>query len=394
MPHNHLKSQFLLNPDITYLNFGSFGACPKSIFEDYQQWQLELETEPVQFVTVKGPRYLKASREALAQYIHCDADDVVFVTNPSYGINIIAKSLKLNSGDEILSTNLEYGALDRTWNYYCKKAGAKYVRQPVTLPVVSKEQFIEDFFKGISNKTKAIFISHITSATALIFPVKEICEMAKAKGLFTIVDGAHVPGHIPLNIEELDPDIYTGACHKWMCSPKGCSFLYVKKEWQHLFDPLLISWGYDSVAPSHSQFLDYHQTQGTRDFSAFLTVPKTIQFLQENNWPEVAMNCRQLAHSNYVRFCNLFNTKPLCLVTEEFLGQMCSIPIVTSRPEKLHQLLFEKYRIEIPVMKQDDLVFIRYSIQAFNSQQDLDKLFDALVEIIEEGELLQRVANL
>ena len=302
MPYYDLNSQFLLNPNITYLNFGSFGACPKPIFEEYQKWQLALEREPVQFVTVNSPGYLKKSREALAKYIHCDADDVVFVANPSYGINIIAKSLQLNAGDEILSTNLEYGALDRTWDYYCKKAGAIYLRQKISLPLVSKEKFIEDFFRGLTDKTKAIFISHITSATALIFPVKEICDMAKAKGLFTIVDGAHVPGHIPLNIEDLQPDVYTGACHKWMCAPKGCSFLYVKKEWQHLFDPLVISWGYESAAPSSSQFLDYHQTQGTRDIAAFLSVPKTIEFLNENDWLAVAAACRQLAHSNYGAF--------------------------------------------------------------------------------------------
>ncbi|MEO7960851.1 MAG: aminotransferase class V-fold PLP-dependent enzyme [Ginsengibacter sp.] len=388
MSQNSLQSQFLLNPNISYLNFGSFGACPKPIFEDYQKWQLEIEKEPVQFMTVNGPSYLKASREALAQYIHCNADDVVYVTNPSYGINIIAKSLQLNAGDEILSTNLEYGALDRTWNYYCKIAGAKYVRQEIKLPLVSKEQFIEEFFAGVTNKTKAIFISHITSATALIFPVEEICDKAKAKGLFTIVDGAHVPGHIPLDIENLNPDVYTGACHKWMCAPKGCSFLYVKKEWQHLFDPLLISWGYDSVKPSDSQFLDYHQQQGTRDYSAFLSMPKVIQFLKENNWPTVAANCRQLAKTNYIRFCNLLNTQPLCPVTDEFLGQMCSIPIMTSDPEKLQRVLFEKYRIEVPVMKQGDLTFIRYSIQAFNNQQGLDNLYNALEEIIDEGDLI------
>ncbi len=388
MLHNHLQSQFLLTPNITYLNFGAYGACPKPIFEDYQKWQLELETEPTQFMAVNGPAYLKASREALAKYIHCDADDVVYVTNPSYGINIIAKSLRLHAGDEILSTNLEYGALDRTWNYYCKKAGAKYMRQEISLPLISKDQFIEDFFKGLTRKTKAIFISHITSATALIFPVKEICDIAKAKGLFTIIDGAHVPGHIPLNIEELKPDVYTGACHKWMCAPKGRSFLYVKKEWQHLFDPLLISWGYDSAAPPQSQFLDYHQLQGTRDYSAFLSIPKTIEFLKENDWPAVGASCRQLAHSNYVRFCDLLHTKTLCPVTDEFLGQMCSIPVTTSQPEKLQRVLFDKYRIEVPVMKQGDLTFIRYSIQAFNSQEDLDKLYNALTEIISEGELI------
>ncbi len=165
MTNTNLKSQFLLNPDITYLNFGSFGACPKSVFEEYQKYQRELEWEPVQFIAVNGLAYLKKSREALAAYINCNADDVVYTTNPTYAVNIIAKSFKLNPGDEILSTDIEYGALDRTWNYYCRKAGAKYVRQHITLPLISKEKFIEDFFKGLSDKTKAIFISQITSST-------------------------------------------------------------------------------------------------------------------------------------------------------------------------------------------------------------------------------------
>ncbi len=389
MSTNNLKSQFLLNPDITYLNFGSFGACPKPVFEEYQKYQLELETEPVQFIAVNGLEYLKKSREALAQYVNCNADDIVYVTNPSYAVNIVAKNFKLNPGDEILSTNLEYGALDRTWNYYCKKAGAKYVQQPISLPLVSDEKFIEDFFKGLTAKTKAIFISQITSTTALIFPVKEICEIAKSKGLFTIVDGAHVPGHIPLNLAEIKADVYTGACHKWMCTPKGCSFLYVKKEYQHLFDPLVVSWGYESEHPSNSQFLDYHQTQGTRDFSAFLSVPKAIQFLKEYNWPEVAKESRKLAHSNYLRFCDLMGTKPLSPISDEFLGQMCSIPINCSAPEKLQRLLFEKYKIEIPVMEKDGSVLMRYSINAYNSQEDLDKLYSAIRKIISETDLIQ-----
>jgi isopenicillin-N epimerase len=381
MQHTNLRSQFLIKEDITYLNFGSFGACPKPIFEDYQKWQLELEREPVQFINVNGLEYLKNARKALADYIHCHADDLVYVTNPSYAINIIAKSLKLNAGDEVLSTNLEYGALDRTWNYYCKKAGATYVRQPVELPLVSREQFIASFFKGLTSRTKAIFISQITSTTALIFPVKEICEIAKAKGLFTIVDGAHVPGHIPLNLSELKADVYTGACHKWMCTPKGSSFLYVKKEFQQLFDPLVVSWGYESAYPSDSSFIDYHQGQGTRDFSAFLTIPKAIQFLEEHNWLQVAANCRNIAHSNYKRFCELVGSSPLSPVTAEFLGQMCSIPIKAPEPEKLQRLLFEKFKIEIPIMKQEALVFMRYSIQVFNTQSDLDKLYAAIVEI-------------
>lgn len=157
MPQQHLSSQFLINPKITFLNFGSFGACPKPIFEDLQKWQLEMETEPVQFITIDGFKYLKQSREALAKYIHCDADDLVYTPNPSYAMSIITKSLKLNAGDEILTTDLEYGAMDKSWNYYSKQTGVKYVRQHINLPLTTKETFVEDFFKGLTKKYKSNF---------------------------------------------------------------------------------------------------------------------------------------------------------------------------------------------------------------------------------------------
>ena len=216
-----MKNLFILNQDITFLNFGSFGACPKEIFDDYINWQRLLEKEPVQFITVDGYQYLKKSREALAAYIQCDSEDIIFIPNPTHAFNILAKNLELNPGDEILTTALEYGAMDRTWEYYCEKSGAKYIKQSISLPIQSKEEFIHEFWKGYSDKTKYIFISQITSSTALILPVKEICEEAKKRGLITIVDGAHVPGHIDLNLSELQADYYTGACHKWMMTPKG-----------------------------------------------------------------------------------------------------------------------------------------------------------------------------
>ncbi|HVF96314.1 MAG TPA: aminotransferase class V-fold PLP-dependent enzyme, partial [Flavisolibacter sp.] len=194
-----LRQQFLLRNDVTYLNFGSFGACPKPVFQRYQQYQLELEQEPVQFITANGLQYLKASRNALGNFIGCGEDELVYVTNPSYAVNIVAKSFLLKQGDEVLSTSIEYGACDRTWQYYCDKAGAVYKRQPIRFPLQGKQDFIEQFFNGLTPKTKLIFISHITSATGLRLPVEEICAIAKDKGILTLIDGAHVPGQLPLD---------------------------------------------------------------------------------------------------------------------------------------------------------------------------------------------------
>lgn len=373
-----LKNQFLLSEEYTHLNHGSFGACPKPIFADYQKWQLALERDPVDFFVNRGNVQLQKSKEALAEYINCDADDLVYTTNPTYAINIIAKSLDLQAGDEILATNHEYGALDRTWHYYCDKAGAKYIQQEIPIPLQSKEEFIESFWKGYSENIKAIFISQITSMTALIFPVKEICAKAKELGLLTIVDGAHVPGHIPLDLQALEVDIYTGACHKWMLTPKGCSFLYAKKEVQNNFDPVIISWGFDAEFPGKSKFLDYHQLQGTRDYSAFLTVPAAIDFLNEHNWWEVSAQCKQMILDNYQDLCDIAGTQPICPVNSEFLGQICSVPVPIEDPMELKTFLFEEYKIEIPVFRLRDHVFLRLSTQAYVSQKDIDYLKEAL----------------
>jgi isopenicillin-N epimerase len=376
-----MKSKFLLDPEVTFLNHGSFGACPKPIFENYQYWQLELEKQPVQFITKHQAGYLKNAKEALADYVGCAPEDFFFTANPTVAINTVMRSIKLEPGDEILSTNHEYGAMDRTWHFYCEKSGAKYIRQNIPLPIQSKESLLEDFWKGYTSKTKIVFINQISSATALIFPVKEIIQKAKSLGLITIIDGAHVPGHIDLNLTDLDPDYYTGTLHKWMLAPKGCSFLYVKKELQNNIDPLVVGWGYQSESPSKSRFLDYHEFQGTRDISAFLTAPTVIQFLKENHWTEKAKQSKQLILENYQKFCDLLGSTPICPVTNVFLGQMCSIPIKTEQPMALKELLFEKYKIEIPVMKIDHGIFLRISLNAYNDEKDLETLYHALKEI-------------
>ena len=381
-----LKDQFLLRPDIHFLNFGSFGATPKPIFEKYQAWQRVLEAEPVQFIAFDGYQYLADSRAVLAKFLNCaDKDDLVYVTNPSFAINMIAKSFPLEPGDEILATDIEYGACDRTWEYYCGKKGATYRRQKINLPITTKVQFIEDFFKGCNEKTKAIFISHITSATGLILPAEEICAIAKEKGLITIVDGAHAPAHIPLDLSKIQADFYTGACHKWMMAPKGCSFLYATKSVQPICDPMIVSWGYQAAKPSHSTFLDYHQMIGTRDFSAFLTVNTCIEFIEQHNWKAVGQKCHQMVLDHAPRFFALLNSTPISPLHPEWIGQMISIPIQTTDPEKLQRTLFLDYKIEVPIMRQGNDVYLRYSINAFNTVEDLDALYDALVAIQKQG---------
>ena len=384
-----MKSQFLLDKSITFLNHGSFGACPKPVFEEYQRFQWELETDPVFFIQKKLPVYLKEAKKPLAKFIGCNAEDFFFTPNPTVAINTVMRSLKLQAGDEILTTNHEYGAMDRTWNFYCKQSGAKYIRQEISLPIVSKEQMIEEFWKGYTKNTKVVFLNQMSSSTALIFPVKEICDKAQELGLITIIDGAHVPGHVDLNIQELNPDFYTGTLHKWMLAPKGSSFLYVKKEFQEDIDPLVVSWGYESLAPSDSQFLDYHEYQGTNDHSAFLCTSKVILFLEENNWKEKSKECRKIVRENYQRFCDLVNTKPICPITEEFLGQMASIPVRTKNPVALKELLYTKYKIQIPVMPLNGEIYIRYSINVYNSVEDLDVLYQAITDIIKTTDLIE-----
>ncbi len=384
-----MKELFLLRDDIVFLNFGSFGACPKQIFEDYMKWQLLLEREPVQFITRDGYEFIENARKSLASTINCGDDELVFVPNPTHAINLVVKSLKLSQNDEILTTNLEYGAIDRTWEYYCEKAGAKYIKQHIQLPIVSKEGFLDDFWKGYNERTKIIFISQITSSTALILPVKEICDEAKRRGLMTIVDGAHVPGHIPLNLNTLQADFYTGACHKWLMTPKGSSFLYANKKVQSLLEPLIISWGYKSLFPSDSTFLDHHQFNGTRDFSAYLTIPAALQFRVENDWENKMELCKSKTLEYADWLFETLKTAPLAPLNRSFFGQMCSAKIRTKEPEKLQRLLFEKYRIEIPVMRHGSDCYIRFSVQAFTKESDLIALVDALNSIKSETSLIE-----
>ena len=375
----NLKKHFSLDKSITYLNHGSFGACPRDIMDRYFNIQLELEKQPIDFLDNNIKDSLKNARITLSDYIDCNNEDLVFFPNPSTALNMVIKSLEINKNDEILTTTHEYGALVKTWKFICNKKSAKYIEFNPSLPINSKEEFLVNFFNKITDKTKIIFISHITSPTALIFPVKEICKEARKRGIISIVDGAHAPAHINFSIRSIDPDIYVGACHKWMLSPKGSSFLYARKSIQNNLKPLVISWGWESDPIYETPFLDNNQWQGTNDISQYLIITDVINFLKENKWREVSDQCKKINIQSRAKLLSLFNEKLICINHEEWIGQMSSIILPDCDTSDLYQFLKSK-NIEVPIILWNGYCILRISIQAYNSINEIDILINHLKE--------------
>lgn len=372
---NDLRGEFLLDESVTFLNHGSFGACPRQVFEHYQEWQLELERQPVLFLGRRLEELLADARAALGAYVGADPDDLVFVPNATAGVNLAAWSLGLRTGDEVLSTALEYGALDLTWEHVCGDLGARYVRMPVPLPVSAMDEIVDAVWSGVTSRTRALFLSHHTSTTALTLPVAELCRRAREARIRTIVDGAHVPGHFPLDLRLLDADYYAGNCHKWLCAPKGAGFLHVRRELQRDIHPLVISWGYEGDDPS---FLSRHEKQGTRDPSAYLTVPTAIAWQREHDWDAVRKRCHALAR----RARRELGLEPLTPDSGDFYGQMVSLRLPGTAPEDLQERLYDEHRIEIPVADLDGARLIRPSFHGYNDASDLERLKGALASIL------------
>jgi len=376
---DNLKTEFLLNPDIIFLNHGSFGACPKPVFEVYQTWQRELECQPVEFLGRRFIDLMAGARDALAHFLGVGADDVVFFTNPTTAANMIARNLDLKPGDEILTTDHEYGAMDRTWRYIGAKTGAKYVQQPIPLPLSNQDDFVDQLFLGLTPYTRIVFISHISSPTALIFPIKEVCRRAREAGLITIVDGAHAPGQIPLDLSDLGADLYIGACHKWLCAPKGAAFLYARPNLQPRLEPLVVSWGYENEKPGNSQFIDYHEWQGTRDVAAFLSVPAAIQYQNDRNWPDIRARCHQMASQTRQRVNLLNGQESICPDSPDWFAQMATIRLPANiGTERLKEDLYRDFHIEVPILQWQNQPMMRVSFQAYNNQSDADALLEAL----------------
>jgi isopenicillin-N epimerase len=376
----NLKRHFMLDPKITYLNHGSFGATPKPVFKEYQRWQRELENQPVEFLGRRHDGLMRESRAALAEYLGTGAENIVYTQNVTIALNIAARSLELGAGDEILSTNHEYGALDRTWRFLSKERGFAYINQPVDL--TSHDAFVESFWRGVTPHTRVIFLSHITSPTATIFPVEKIIKRARLQGIITVIDGAHAPGQIPLQLDALGADFYGGNLHKWLCAPKGAGFLHARPEAQNLLKPLVVSWGYEALMPGGSTFIDHHEWWGTRDIAAFLTVPKAIQFQQEQDWATVRSACHHLAVETWGRIHDLTGQAPLHPDPEIWFAQMTvsTLPADTD-VSALQRRLYDEYRIEIPLLDWHGNKLMRLSVQGYNSRRDMDRLLSALKKL-------------
>lgn len=387
-----MSRQFLLDEEVVFLNHGSFGACPRPVFESYQNWQLQLERQPVAFLdpdrglTIR----MRETRAAVAAELGTSAGNLVDVTNATMGLNIIARSLDLKAGDEILTTDHEYAALEKTWDFVCQRTGAEVRVVEVPLPLNSEAAFTDAILSGMTDRTRVLFLSHITSPTALVFPIENVVEEARQRGIWTVIDGAHTLGHIPLSLEEMGVDFYVGNCHKWLMAPKGSAFLYARPEMQALIDPLTIShgWTVDSKVPGaigpfgNSAFVDSFEVQGTRDPAAWLAVSDAIDFRAKHNWQEVSAQCHVLAQETANRLGAL--TGLPALSDPLFCApQMVAMPIPECDPLQLHDDLLVKYNIEIPVFVWQDRYIARLSVQGYNDRTQMDILVDALSRLLD-----------
>jgi isopenicillin-N epimerase len=388
-----VKQHFLLDPSITFLNHGSYGAVPRPVLAAWQGWQAEAERNPVAFLGRRSAALLAQARQALGAAVGAPADDLAFIHNATSGVNVVARSLALAPGDEVLTTDLEYGACLATWARVCERQGAVLRVVAVPLPL-SVEGFGAALAEAMTPRTRVLFLSHITSPTALVLPIEPLLRQARARGVITVVDGAHAPGQVALNVQALDADFYAGNGHKWLCGPKGTGFLYVRPEHQGRLRAAVTSWG-DVAEPSDQPtgaatpwdgfigrgLLERRMNwQGTRDLSGFLALPAAVQFQAEHDWPTHRARCHAQAVALLARVAARTGIEPIA--APEHLGQMAPLPVPHQDAAALKARLFDEFKIEVPVTQhitaKTQRSFVRVSVQAYNDETDVQRLDEAL----------------
>jgi isopenicillin-N epimerase len=383
------KSQWSLPDDVTYLNHGSFGPSPQSVQQVRNQWSARLESQPMDFFVRQMEEHLRAARQRLGEFIGAAGDDLIFIDNATYGMNIVAAHVDLQPNDEVLVTDHEYGAVLRIWRHACRQAGAKLVVQQLPRIIVSPEEIVDEFLTGATGKTRLIVVSHVTSPTAIILPLRQICCRAREFGIPVCIDGPHAVAMIPLNLGELDCDYYTASCHKWLCAPFGTGFLYVARKHQHSLDPPIMSWG-GSVSGHAANWKDEFNWAGTRDPAGFLTVPAAIDFLETAGIDDFRRSTHELARYARSQITGLTGMEPCLPDSNAWYGSMIALPIPASgddppkdgQRDPLQDALWQQHRIEIPIIHWHGRRFVRVSCHLYNSRSDIDHLVDALTTLL------------
>jgi isopenicillin-N epimerase len=379
-----------LDPGITFLNHGSFGSCPRHVLAMQQQLRERLERQPVQFFMRDLEGLVDAARAALAQFVGADTDNLVFVPNATVGVNTVLHSLRFEPGDELLVTDHEYNACRNAFEHAAERSGARTVVVPIPFPLRSADEVVASILERVTPRTRLALIDHVTSQTGLVMPVERLVEELQARGVDVLVDGAHAPGMVPLDVRRVGAAYYTGNCHKWLCAPKGAAFLCVRRDRQDGVRPLVISHGANSERTDRSRYLIEFGWTGTGDPTAALSVPEAIRFigsLLPGGWPDVMRRNRVLALAARRVLCDALAIDPPA--PEEMIGTLVSVPIRDAQTAKirdvlnldpLQERLLAEHAIEVPVITWPRWPrrLVRVSAQLYNSLPQYERLAAAL----------------
>ncbi len=379
---------WLLDPAVTFLNHGSFGACPLAVLAAQQKLRSQLEQEPLRFFTREWEPLLDGARSKLAAFVGADAEELVFVPNATTGVNCVLRSLVFHPEDEILTTNHEYNACRNALDFIASRTGARVVVAKIPFPINSPQQVVEAVLERVSSKTRLALVDHVTSQTGLVFPIQKLVQELRSLGVDTLVDGAHAPGMLPLNLQEIGATYYTGNCHKWLCAPKGAAFLYVQQDKQPEIRPLTISHGANSPRTDKSRFQLEFDWMGTDDPTAYMCVPEAIEFmgsLLPGGWNELMQHNHQLVLQARQLLCEMLGVIAPC--PEDMIGSMAVVPMPTPLENRnfmsLRDELFDRFGIQVQVVPWEETpkLLVRISAQIYNTIEQYEYLGRALVEL-------------
>jgi isopenicillin-N epimerase len=367
-----------IRADTTYLNHGSFGPTPRAVRVRQLVWQQRMISQPMDFFVRRfEPAWLE-SRKRLAAFVGTAPDNLVFVENSTAGMNVVAATVRLQPGDEVLLTDHEYGAVQRIWRRACHTTGAA---EPVIAQLPrqfeSADQVVDAIFRAATERTRLLVVSHITSPTAIILPVQKICDEAQRRGIAICIDGPHAPAQVPVVLDELACDFYTASLHKWVSAPLGSGFLYVAPRWQERVRTPILSWGRVSPAKPVAWWEEFVWT-GTRDPSAYLAAPAAIELLERIGLAKFRARTHHLARYARQRLVALIGLRPHVPDSEEWYGSMASVPMPPGEARALQNALWQKHGIEVPVVEHNGERSIRVSCHLYNKRSDLDVLVEAL----------------